>query len=89
MDNRNSTKEDLVKHYFLCGYSYKEISNSLHMLRNILLSVRQINRILRSLGLFRRHNYVTPETILLAISEEFKGSASCFGYRFNASDAQD
>lgn len=77
----NHTREELIKHYFLSGFSYKEIIASLSTNHNIEISLRHLNRILRSLNLFRRHNHIEPEEALNRISEQLRGSASCFGYR--------
>lgn len=77
----NHTREELIKHYFLNGFSYKEIIASLSTNHNIEISLRHLNRILRSLNLFRRHNHIEPEETLNRISEQLRGSASCFGYR--------
>jgi len=77
----NATADDLVKHYFELGYSYKEISASLSTVHNVQLSIRQINRILRRFGLYRRHNHASPESILLGVADEIKGSGSSIGYR--------
>ena len=75
------TREDLIKHYFLSGYSYEEIRNTLESVHDIQLSIRQINRILRTLGLYRRRNHISPREALQAVSVELNSSASCFGYR--------
>ena len=47
----------------------------------ITLSLRQLNRILRSFGLFRRHHHISPNITLQTVQEELKGSSSEFGYR--------
>lgn len=75
------SREELIKHYFSSGYSYKEIITSLSSIHNIEISLRHLNRILRELGLFRRHNHIEPEETLNHVSKQLRGSASCFGYR--------
>ena len=72
---------DLVNKYFLLGYSYNEILQYLASFNGITLSLRQLNRILRSLGLFRRHHHISPNITLQTVQEELKGSSSEFGYR--------
>ena len=72
---------DLVKKYFLLGYLYYEILQYLASFNGITLSLRQLNRILRTLGLFRRHHHISPNITRQAVQEELKGSSSEFGYR--------
>lgn len=77
----NATREDIIKHYFLSGFSYNEIVQFLDSVHGITLSLRQLNRLLRKMGLFRRHNHVSPNTTLQAVRDVLKGSCSGFGYR--------
>ena len=81
MRSTSTVLVDLVKKYFLLGFSYNEIVQYLATTNGITLSVRQLNRILRSLGLFRRHHHISPNVTLQAVQEELKGSSSEFGYR--------
>ena len=48
------TRDALVEHYFHLGYDYRLILCFLHFLHGISISLRQLKRILRRLGLRRR-----------------------------------
>ena len=72
-----ATSVDLVhlgNKYFLLGYSYHEILQYLASFNGITLSLRQLNRILRSLDLFRRHHNISPNITLHTVQEELRGS---------------
>ena len=73
--------DQLIKQYFLQGYTYAEITSTLNHIHQIRISIRQLNRVLRRLGLFRRNNQVEPDTALRLIEDKLNGSDSCFGYR--------
>lgn len=49
------SRDEIITSYFRCGYSYKLILCFLFGLHGIHLSLRQLKRILRRLGLRRRH----------------------------------
>lgn len=49
------SRDEVITLYFRCGYSYKLILCFLFALHGIYLSLRQLKRILRRLGLRRRH----------------------------------
>ena len=51
--SRGLTQEQLITVYFHAGYSYKLIVMFLYTVHRILLSVKQLRRILRDLSLFR------------------------------------
>ena len=74
-------REEIIRTYFHAGFSYNEIVVFLAQFHSIFITVRQLNRILRKLMLFRRHNHVTLNSTILAVAKELNGSASNFGYR--------
>ena len=47
----------------------------------IVLSLRQLKRILRKRGLFRRRNGSNHEEVIRAVEIELQGSGSSVGYR--------
>ncbi len=54
---RMATTKDLVKTYFSLEMNYMEILQSLAHFNNIILSMRTLRRLLKSVGLFRRKEY--------------------------------
>ena len=51
------------------------------MYHGIQITLRQLNRILRKLGLFRRKFKASINSVLSAIQTELPSSSSSFGYR--------
>ena len=51
------------------------------MYHGIQITLRQLNRILRKLGLFRRKFKVSIDSVISAIQTELPSSSSSFGYR--------
>lgn len=76
------TRNDLIAKYFSDGYAYVEILQFLVSYHQISMSLRHLNRILRSLGLFRRHNKSSLNEVILTINKLLQGSFSSVGYRF-------
>ena len=54
---RGLSRNELITVYFFDGYGYKKIIILLRLLHGICLSLRQLKRILRELGLRRRVIY--------------------------------
>lgn len=75
------SREAVIQQYFLKGYSYLEILQTLEAVHGITISLRQLNRILRSLHLYRRRDKSSLNDTLSAINNEIDGSAAMFGYR--------
>lgn len=75
-------KEQLISSYFHWGYTYQEITNLLFKKHDISVSIRQLKRILKQLGL-RRKNYAESDlkTICEAVVDELDDSRSCLGYK--------
>eukprot|EP00111_Clytia_hemisphaerica_P014195 TCONS_00041804-protein len=72
---------EFVQEYFNRGYDYSEILATLRQLHNKILSLRQLHRILRSLGLFRRKHGRNTREVIAFIQNELRGSGSLLGYR--------
>ena len=74
-------KDSIIKEYFLAGFSYTEILAFFSMYHGIELSLRQLHRNLRCLGMFRRKNSDDINTIIIAVKREADTSSSGYGYR--------
>ena len=74
-------RDELIEYYFNIGISYSEILMFLGCVHGIYLSIRQLKRILASLGLGRRRNRSNIDDICRAIELELQGSGSRLGYR--------
>ena len=77
---QNSSEEDVFKRYLYDGYSYCEILCFLEKYHNISISLRQLHRILRKYGLFRRKNYSSMNEKILALRMLLKESGSSLDY---------
>ena len=75
------SRKDAIKKYFYDGYSYLEITKFLSKYHVISISLRQLHRILRNLGLFRRKQHSNVNEILLVLRYMLKDSNSSLGYR--------
>ncbi|XP_045190917.1 uncharacterized protein LOC123547721 [Mercenaria mercenaria] len=74
-------RDELIREYFFAGYTYSEIITILNRRHGTTISLRQLSRRLRLLGL-RRHNMPGNEgTVIEAIRREIEGSGSSLGYR--------
>ena len=77
-------REDLIRSYFLQGYTNSEIVGFLALQHGVILSVRTVKRILQRMGLKRASvNHESPiELLVNAIVEELENSCGSFmGYR--------
>ena len=71
----------VIKNYFSVGFSYQEILAFLSSHHGLEISLRQLHRYLRRLGLFRRRNNDDLNNVILKMKREISSSSSCFGYR--------
>ena len=71
----------IIKNYFSAGFSYQEILAFLSSHHGLEISLRQLHRYLRRLGLFRRRNKDDLNNVILKMKREISSSSSCFGYR--------
>ena len=77
----SNDRDSIIKSYFLLGFQYCEILAFLSSLHGIQLSLRQLKRVLRRMGLQRRGGYATAGELQDAVLQELQGSGSCLGYR--------
>merc|ERR1712141_294671 len=76
-------REEIITEYFNRGFSYSNILSFLAIHHNIVLSKRQLQRILKDQGLSRRVNKSNLNDVMNAIEREITESSSRnFGYRF-------
>ncbi|KAK3107378.1 hypothetical protein FSP39_013197 [Pinctada imbricata] len=78
--NDKEDRDTLIQEYFNLGLKYKDISHLLLHENDIVLSVRQIKRILRNLRLSRR-NYSEGMSVVEFIQRELRSSGQLHGYR--------
>ena len=74
-------KEDIIKHYFLSGLTYSEILHFLTHYHGIHIGLRQLNRLLRQQGLYRRRNKVPINNVIVEIKRRLNSSNRSLGYR--------
>lgn len=77
----NGRKEDIIKNYFLAGFSYQEILVFLSEYHDIRLSLRRLHRILRSQSLYRRRRKAPINHVIDALKTRLEGADSSLGYR--------
>ena len=74
-------RNDIITEYFHLGLSYAEIVAFLACFHGVLLSMRQLKRILRRLGLGKRVNPTDLADVMNCVEQELNGSGSTIGYR--------
>ena len=67
----NSSREEIITHYFHSGLSYTEIISFLFVYHGIQITLRQLNRILRKLGLFCRKFKASITSVISAIQTDW------------------
>ena len=75
------SKDGIIKNYFSSEFSYQEILAFLSMHYRLEISLRQLHRYLRQLGLFHRRSKDDLNIVILKVKREISSSSSCFGYR--------
>jgi hypothetical protein len=80
-ENQNIDREVLIKRYFNLGFNNAEIVLFLSLAHGLILSIRQLKRILRNLHLKRRSVQSDSDEIINAIESELRSSGSSIGYR--------
>ena len=78
---QSSDPMEIVSHYFHAGFSYKEILLFLLVYHSIEITLRQLHRILRKLGLLRRKHKTNINDIVSKVQKQLESSSSSFGYR--------
>ena len=74
-------RDDLVVRYFNLGLNNTEIVLFLSLGRGLIMSIRQLKRILRNLHLKRRSVQSYSDEIIDALESDLKGSGSSIDYR--------
>ena len=77
----NQERNSLIEEYFRLGFNYSEMLSFLLLYHGVRLSLRQLERILRSRGLRRRKILSGINRVENAIDQELQSSDSCIGYR--------
>lgn len=80
-ENQNVDREVLIKRYFSLGFNNAEIVLFLSLAHGLILSIRQLKRILRNLRLKRRSVQSESDEIISAIEDELRSSGGSIGYR--------
>lgn len=75
-------RERLIDEYFKRGYTYKEIQAVLCYNHDINISLVQLKRIIKNLGLHRRGHHSNLQQVVDYISSEVEQSGQQHGYRF-------
>ena len=78
---QENDRQSLIENYFDLGFQYSEILAFLSGLHGIQLSLRQLKRILQTLGLRRRRGHASVQELTNAIEQKLAGSGSGLGYR--------
>ena len=78
---QSSDRKEIVSYYFYAGFSYNEILLFLLVYHGIEITLRQLHRILRKLGLFRRKHKANINDIVSEVQKQLESSSSSFGYR--------
>ena len=79
--NGNFERSGLIKRYCELGFNYKEVLLFLLMHHGILLSLRHLKRLIKNLGIKRRHDPSDLRDVISALSEELSKSGDMAGYR--------
>ena len=77
----NSSREEIITNYFYSRLSYTETISFLFTYHGIQITLRQLNCILRKLGLFRRKFKASFASVISAIQTELTSSSSLLGDR--------
>lgn len=74
-------RRQLISSYFVLGFSYSEIVGFLTEYHGISIGLRQLHRILRSLGLRRHAKATNWDAVVSAIEHHLSGPGRTLGYR--------
>ena len=80
-EQTNNDRDHLIETYFNLGFSHSEIASYLAVAHGILISIRQLKRILKRKGLRRRGKQAELGLVISTIEHELEGSGSSIGYR--------
>lgn len=74
-------RDELIRHYYTIGYTAIQCIVLLLSRHNISVSMRQIRRIISTLGIRRMDNQPYQTQIMMALRLELQGSGQRLGYR--------
>ena len=74
-------RDELIRHYYTIGYKAIDVLVLLLLRHNITISLRQIRRIISSLGIRRRDNRPNFNNVVMSLRQELQGSGQHLGYR--------
>lgn len=77
----NSKRNSTIKKNFELGYSYYEVKILLKKQSKVILSMRQLKRILFFMDLYQRKNYLDINVVLDVIFQELSEGNCLLGYR--------
>ena len=75
------SRESYIQKYFNLGFPYEEILVFLSKFHAIILSLRQLKRLLKTMGLRRRKVCSSVYEVVSEVERELRGSGSSIGYR--------
>ncbi|CAH3132179.1 unnamed protein product, partial [Pocillopora meandrina] len=81
LTSTNSDRSCLIERNFNLGLNSSEILSFLLLAHGVRPSIRQLKRVLFSMGLCRRKNHSDPHVVIAVIEKELEGSGSLIGYR--------
>ena len=73
--------KNLIEVYFRQGYKYNEVLHMLSTYHDVNISIRQLHRILRKQGLYRKGKLSDLNQIITFVERQLRGSGECIGYR--------
>lgn len=77
----NGGRDDLIERYFYLGFQHKEILAFLTITHGMIISLRQLKRILKRKGLRRRTDHTDLGQVIRAIEQELEQGGNGIGYR--------
>ena len=75
------TRDDIIRHYTLKGFTQKEIVSLLLSVHNVQVSVRTVKRTVKELELTKQTSRGTYTRAVQFAQQHLQGSAQCLGYR--------
>ncbi|CAH0551685.1 unnamed protein product [Brassicogethes aeneus] len=76
------SRDDMVVKYFSLGLQQREIITMLESVHNIIISPRNLKRILKKNNSYGRRNFSNPNTVAAFIESQLSGSGQMHGYRW-------
>ena len=79
--NPAGNRNEIIEEYFKFGFCYSEILSFLLLCHGISISLRQLKRIIKQRGLYRRKHPSDLRIVVDVIQHELRGAGCCLGYR--------